>query len=251
MLANPYRKGIPLSDYWVSEKYDGVRGYWNGHRLLTRGGEEIHAPEWFTRGWPSQPLDGELWAGRGRFEFAVSAVRRDKPDDAAWRQISFMLFDLPGSEEVFDRRQLLLIELAAALKQPWMKVVPQHRVADHAALARMLDEIEKQGGEGLMLHRGGSLYRAERSDDLLKFKPQDDAEARVVAHLLGKGKYQGMLGALLVETLEGVRFKLGSGLSDALRRNPPEIGSIVTYRYRGRHAGGIPRFATYLRIRGD
>ena len=54
MLANEYRPDIILAGYWVSEKYDGVRGYWDGRRLLTRGGQVIQAPPWFTAGWPIQ-----------------------------------------------------------------------------------------------------------------------------------------------------------------------------------------------------
>ncbi len=65
MLANVYRPGMPLGDYWASEKLDGVRGYWDGHQLLTRGGERIAAPAWFTAGWPAVAMDGELWAGGG------------------------------------------------------------------------------------------------------------------------------------------------------------------------------------------
>jgi len=132
-----------------------------------------------------------------------------------------------------------------------VQVVEQRKVADHAALQALLDRTVAQGGEGLMLHRGSSLYRAERNDDLLKFKPYEDTEARVVGHLPGKGKYAGMLGALQVETPEGVRFKLGSGLSDAQRRDPPAIGALVTYRYRGFNDSGIPRFAVFMRIREE
>ena len=47
LLANVYRPGMRLADYWVSEKYDGVRGYWDGHTLRTRGGETVAAPAWF------------------------------------------------------------------------------------------------------------------------------------------------------------------------------------------------------------
>ena len=112
--------------------------------------------------------------------------------------------------------------------------------------------VVKQGGEGLMLHRGASHYRAERNDDLLKLKPYQDAEARVVGHLPGKGKYAGMLGALEVETAEGLRFRLGSGLSDAERRAPPPLGCRVTYRYNGiNEKTGTPRFARFMRIRED
>ena len=47
----------------------------------------------------------------------------------------------------------------------------------------------RDGGEGLMLHRLDSLYCAGRSRDLLKYKPDDDADARVLAHLAGQGKF--------------------------------------------------------------
>jgi DNA ligase-1 len=120
-----------------------------------------------------------------------------------------------------------------------------------AALKRQLRQVVKAGGEGLVLHRAEALYLAGRSDDLLKYKPYLDAEARVIAHLAGHGKYTGLLGALVVETESGQRFRLGSGFSDQERRQPPAIGTWVTYRYRDVTASGLPRFASYLRVRTD
>ncbi len=73
----------------------------------------------------------------------------------------------------------------------------------------------------------------------------------MVGHLPGKGKHAGRLGALLVEMPTGQRFRLGAGLSDADRANPPPIGSWVTYRFRGTHEGGLPRFASFVRVRLD
>lgn len=252
ILANLYRDDIPLAEYWVSKKYDGVRGYWDGKQLLTRGSERIHAPQWFTAGWQEVPLDGELWAGRGRFAQAVATVRTMQPDDAAWRGMQFMLFDLPAHPGTSDERDAALQQVVAQIGQPWVRHVGQFRVNDTAQLRAALARTVRQGGEGLMLHRGASLYRAERSDDLLKFKPYLDAEARVVGHVPGKGKYAGMLGALEVETETGLRFRLGSGLSDAERREPPPLGCWVSYRYNGvNEATSIPRFARFLRPRGD
>lgn len=252
MLANNFRADIRLADYWVSEKLDGVRGYWDGEKLLTRGGESIHAPQWFTAGWPNVPLDGELWAGRGRFSHAVSTIRQAQPDDAAWRGVRFMLFDLPDHPGDFSERDVELGRVVAAIGQPWVQHVAQFKVNDPAALRAVLARVVRQCGEGLMLHRGASHYRAERNDDLLKLKHYQDAEARVVGHLPGKGKYAGMLGALEVKTAEGLRFRLGSGLSDAERRAPPPLGCWVTYRYNGvNEKTGIPRFARFMRIRED
>lgn len=251
MLAKVYHQGIDLHAYWVSEKYDGVRAYWDGKRLLTRGGEAITPPAWFVEGWPTTALDGELWAGRGRFSEAVSTARRQTPDDTAWRKMRFMVFDLPAHKGTFDQRLLILKTTVARIGLPWVQAVKQDKVNDHRALQNMLSLITKSGGEGLMLHRGASLYRAERNDDLLKVKLHDDAEARVIAYIPGKGKHIGRLGALLVEMPNGQRFKLGTGFSDAQREQPPALDSLVTYRYRGVNDSGIPRFASFLRVRED
>lgn len=251
LLAQVYRPGLPLQDYWVSEKYDGVRGFWDGRTLRTRGGETVQAPAWFTAGWPEVPMDGELWAGRGRFSHAQSTTRQQQPGDVAWRQMRFMVFDLPGDKGTFDQRLPALNALVESLGQPWVQAVPQRRVANDAALQALLHRTVRAGGEGLMLHRGASLYRAGRSDDLIKVKTHEDTEARVVAHLPGKGRHAGRLGALLVETPSGQRFRLGAGFSDADRERPPPVGSWVTYRFRGTHDGGLPRFASFVRERED
>ncbi len=167
LLAQVYRAGLPLQDYWVSEKYDGVRGFWDGRSLRTRGGATVAAPAWFTAGWPETPMDGELWAGRGRFGHAQSTTRQQQPDEAAWRQMRFMVFDLPTHGGPFDERLPALRALVERLGQPWVQAVPQQRVATEAALQALLRRTVRAGGEGLMLHRGASLYRAGRSDDLL------------------------------------------------------------------------------------
>ena len=256
MLANVYRPGVVLADYWVSEKYDGVRGYWDGKALWTRGGERVAVPAWFTAGWPNVPLDGELWAGYGQFSKAISTVRQQTPSDDAWRAMRFMVFDLPAQGGPFSERIPALNGLISQIDQPWVQTVAQFKVANHQALHSLLLKTVKAGGEGLMLHRGDSLYKGQRSDDLLKFKTHDDSEARVVAHIAGKGKYTGQLGALLVEMpaatgQRALRFKLGSGFTDVQRQNPPPVGVRVSYRFRGLNDSGIPRFATFLRVRED
>jgi DNA ligase 1 len=250
MLAGVYRPGMPLQGWWVSEKYDGVRAYWDGQALWTRHGHRIRAPAWFTGGWPAQPMDGELWAGHGRFTHAASAAARDLPDHAAWRTLRYMAFDLPAEAGPFDTR-IARLHRTLPGAHATLQAVAQHEATTEAALQALLHDTVHRGGEGLMLHRGASAYRGERSDDLLKLKPHLDAEATVVGHVPGRGKYDGLLGALLVETPQGLRFKLGSGLRDADRVSPPAIGSQVTYRYRGLHPDGVPRFASFVRVRVD
>ncbi|WP_369658218.1 DNA ligase [Variovorax sp. V15] len=249
MLAETYRRDMSLADYWVSEKYDGVRAFWDGRQLWTRGGERIVAPAWFTTPLPKQPLDGELWAGRGRFAHAVSTARNQTPNDIAWHEMRYMVFDLPAQPGDFTTRLAALRRLLPITDAPWVVPVPQERATTHEALQALLDKTVKMGGEGLMLHRGASLYKGERGNDLLKVKPYEDAEARVIEHLPGKGRHSTRLGALVVETPEGKRFRLGTGLTDAERENPPAIGTWVTYRYNGLTAKGLPRFARFMRVR--
>jgi DNA ligase-1 len=251
MLANVYQSGVVLGDYWISEKYDGVRGYWDGEKLRTRSGAVIQAPAWFTADWPKIPMDGELWAGRGQFERASATIRQQPGNDEAWRHIQYMVFDLPGQPGAFDQRLPSLQRWLVQLDLPWVQAVRQFKVSNEAELKRHLKEVVQGGGEGLVLHRGGSLYHAGRSDDLLKLKPYDDAEAKVISYLPGKGKYSGLMWALLVEMPDGTRFHIGTGFTDTQRRNPPPAGSVVTFRYQGMTSGGKPRFARFVRVRDE
>src|SRR3989338_5628383 len=148
LLANVYRPGMPLADYWVSEKYDGVRGYWDGHTLRTRGGETVMAPAWFTAGWPTTPMDGELWAGRGRFAHSQSTTRQQQPHEAAWRQMRFMVFDLPRHGGMFDERLRALNALVMQINQPWVQAVPQNLIENDSALQALLHCTVRAGGGG-------------------------------------------------------------------------------------------------------
>lgn len=258
-LATVYHQGLDVSEYWVSEKLDGVRGYWDGKQLLSRQGYPIDAPAWFTARLPAQPLDGELWMGRGQFEAVSALVRSGLKDDQLsqgnksqadrWRQVKFMLFDLPHAPGIFTQRLRQLSDIVKAVDQDWIQLIKQRRVSSDSALMARLEQVVAEGGEGLMLHHQDALYQSGRSGHLLKLKLWQDAEAKVIGHQPGKGKYTGMLGALLVETPTGIRFKLGSGLTDQQRQNPPAIGSIVTYKYTGVSAKGVPRFASFMRVR--
>ena len=249
MLATVYHAGIEVADYYVSEKLDGVRGHWDGHRLYTRSGLAIDPPAWFTAGWPAQPMDGELWLGRGRFDDASALVRSGNANDVAWRRARFMVFDLPADPGPFAARVRHMRALLDHSRNARLHRIPQFRVHDARELDAWLERIVAAGGEGLVLHHRHAHYRAGRSEDLLKYKPYDDAEARVVGYSAGQGKYAGQLGALLVERPDGLRFRIGSGFSDAQRTHPPAIGSHVTYRYNGLTGNGTPRFARFLHVR--
>lgn len=251
LLAQVYQSGIDVQQYLVSEKYDGVRAVWDGKLLYTRQGNVINAPAWFTKGLPKMPLDGELWLARGQFDTLSGTVRKDVPIDEEWRDISYLIFELPNAEGTFEVRAKRIVEIIKQANVTHLKAVRQFRVKDEAELKKRLKQVVAQGGEGLMLHRADASYIAGRSDVLLKLKPYFDAEATVVAYTKGKGKYAGKLGALIVQTPEGIRFKLGSGFSDVQRENPPKIGSIVTYSYKDKTKMGKPKFASFLRVRDE
>jgi len=247
LLAKVYKQEN-VSEWWVSEKLDGVRAIWNGEKLHFRSGKLISAPDWFTENFPEQLMDGELWMGRGTFEKLSGIVRKIQPNHNDWRQVRYMLFELPKHPGTFTRRVRKMVKLTETLKISWLHPIPQIRLNSEDALLNMLDEIVTKGGEGLMLHRADSLYHSGRSDDLLKLKPWQDAEATVVEILPGKGKFNGMMGSLLVTDESGRRFRIGTGFSNKERRNPPAVGTVITYKFTGTTKKGLPKFASILRI---
>jgi DNA ligase-1 len=249
MLAHDAPPGLDPTGYLVSEKLDGVRALWDGAQLRFRSGDAIVAPAWFTAALPARPLDGELWTGRGGFEATVGTVRRARPDDSAWRSVRYALFDLPGDPRPFAQRAVVLASLAPSLRQPFVTAVPQRVLPDATTLARELEAVLAAGGEGLMLHRAAALWRPGRSADLLKVKPWSDAEGVVVAHLPGRGRHEGRLGALRLRLDDGRTFRLGTGFSDAERASPPPVGSRVSFRHQGHTDDGLPRFARFWRQR--
>lgn len=251
LLAKVLDAAANPADYWISEKYDGVRAIWDGRELRFRSGRAVPAPAWFVKGLPEQALDGELWLGRGRFDELSGIVRKSDAVDAEWRQLKYMIFELPGAPGTFTERIAAMQRIVAASRLPNLQAVPQFRIGDSKSLKRRLTEIVAAGGEGLMLHRAEAPYHGGRSDDLLKFKPFEDAEARVIGHEPGKGRFAGLTGALRMEMPNGKRFRIGSGLTEAVRRDPPSVGSLVTYRYQSLTPKGLPRFPRYWRIRDD
>ncbi|TQV75565.1 DNA ligase [Aliikangiella marina] len=250
-LAKVYQSTVNLDQFFVSEKLDGIRAYWNGKQLITRFGNLIYAPKWFTDSLPAVPLDGELWVGRGQFETVSSIVRKHIPDDGEWLRVKFMAFDLPHNLETFANRTNKLKQLIRETSVRHLEYVEQFSIETQEQLDSALAGIDAIGGEGLMLHRANALYQSKRTDDLLKVKSYIDEEAIVLKHLPGKGKYSGLMGSILVETKSGVRFKIGTGFSDLERKNPPSVGSEITFRYRGKTSRGVPRFASFMRIRDE
>ena len=248
LLAKSAPANIDPAGYLVSEKLDGVRALWDGKVLRFRSGRLIAAPAWFTAKLPETPLDGELWIARRQFDALSGTVRKVKPVDAEWQKVNYMVFELPAGSGDFKDRALSLDSIVNTAAWPQLHAIEQTAIANRATLQAKLDDVVQGGGEGLVLHLASAPVATGRSDALLKLKPVQDAEAVVVGHVAGKGKYARMTGALDVKTTDGQRFKLGTGLSDVQRKHPPAIGSTVTYTYRDLTSSGKPRFASFLRV---
>ncbi|MDN2481066.1 DNA ligase [Vibrio agarivorans] len=253
MLAKSYHASVDINQYWVSEKLDGIRAYWDGSMLKTRTGHVIHAPDWFIEPLPVFALEGELWAGREQFHIVQTTVLDDQADDEAWRQIGFHIFDMPHAAGSFQSRYQTIEQWLIALENEGryshLHLVKQFSIESHLELEEKLLALSELGAEGLMLKLINSPYIEGRSEALLKLKTYQDREAIVLGYKMGKGKYQGQVGALLVRNLDGVEFYLGSGLSDVQRETPPSIGSTVTYRFNGLTQYGKPKYPRLLRER--
>jgi len=252
MLPQVYTEGIDVTGWLMSEKLDGVRGYWDGKQLLSKNGNPFYPPAAFTRNYPPFALEGELWGGRRTFEKTVSIVKKQQPHDG-WLELKFAIFDVPQATGGFTRRLQKAKDWFVDHPSQFSFVIPQETIKDNGQLKTELQRVEQSGGEGLIVRNPDTLYAKGRSRDILKVKSFFDMEAVVIAHIEGKGRNRGRLGSLLVELPENtkVRFKIGTGFSDDERGNPPPVGSIITFKYYGFYASGIPRFPSFLRIRTD
>jgi DNA ligase 1 len=252
LLAKKYGGQDPTC-YWMSEKLDGVRAIWDGHSgFWSRTGKPFNAPDWFQVAMPQGVvLDGELFAGRGLFRDTISAVRRKVPRDDQWRGITYLVFDMPQDGGTFEGRMKKLGRILRDEGDPrFVRMVAQKVCGSGADLDRFHREISRGGGEGVMLRLAGSKYEPKRSSTLLKVKDFIDEEARVTGFQKGEGKHRGRLGAYHAELLStGVRFKVGTGLSDAQREHVLPKGAIFTVRYQELTPDGVPRFPVFIAAR--
>lgn len=247
MLLEQYRDQ-PLEGWVMSEKLDGVRGFWDGKRLLSRQGMPFAAPDYFLAEFPPFAIDGELFSERGKFEEISATVRAASPK--GWHKLKLHVFDVPNAKgDLFARLQQLEDYLRTHPNAP-IEIIRQIPIKDKAHLNRFFEEILLTGGEGVVVRDPNADYVWGRSARILKLKAVLDEECTVVAHHLGRGKYADKLGAITCENQRG-RFRIGSGFNDEERTNPPPIGSLITYKYRGLTNQGKPRFATYWRKRSD
>ena len=233
-----------ISGWVMSEKLDGIRAYWDGKNLLTRGGKTIYAPTWFTKDYPPFKIDGELWTKRRDFE-NISSIVRDKIPSAKWKEIKHYIFDVPDVNGTFFTR----LSKVKSYENNYIKILAQIKIKDKKHLQKFLEDIEFKKGEGVVVRDPNVAYINKRTSKALKVKTFHDTECEVIGYTNGKGKYKGLVGSIICKLPNGIEFKIGSGLTLKDRIVPPRIGTNITFKYQEFTKYGKPRFPVYLRVR--
>ena len=231
----------------MSEKLDGVRAYWTGKELVSRSGKIFAVPDWFRKDFPPFEIDGELWTKRGDFENVISIVNKQAPHKA-WMQISYQIFEVPHQKGALMMRLEVLKKWLEKHPNKFIKILPQKVCKSSEYLKRELKRVEALGAEGLVVRNPKTLYVDKRSSQSLKVKSFQDDECLVIGYTKGHGKFEGIVGALLCEWEDRV-LKIGSGLSDEDRKNPPVLDANITFKYNGLTKYGNPKFPVFLRTR--
>ena len=248
LLLKTYKDDLHVAAWLMSEKLDGVRAYWDGKKLISRGGKVFKTPAWFTKDFPPFEIDGELWSKRGDFDNISGIVRTQIPHEG-WKQLTYNIFEVPNQKGGLEQRLKVLEIYLSTQPNRYIKIIKQTTCKDKNHLKTFLKEIEDKGGEGVVIRNVNAPYINKRTSQALKVKSFDDTECEVVGYSKGKGKYKNVVGSLMCKMKNGQIIKIGSGLSDKLRDNPPKIGIIITFKYQGLTKNGKPRFPVFLRVR--
>jgi DNA ligase 1 len=243
LLLKPY-KNQDISGWVMSEKLDGIRAFWDGQNLLTKNGNIINAPKWFLKGYPSFQIDGELWTKRADFE-NISSIVRDKIPSNDWDKVKHYIFEVPNAKgDLFQR-----ISKVKPYENKYIKIIPQIPIKNKEHLNKFLEQINKNKGEGVVVRDPNIDYINKRTSKALKVKSFYDTECEVISYTKGRGKYTNMVGAIICKLSNNIKFKIGSGLKVQDRKNPPKIGTIITFKYKEFTKYGKPRFPVFLRVR--
>jgi len=163
MLPQTYSEQTEVKGWLMSEKLDGVRGYWDGQKLSSKNVNPFSPLPEFIHELPPFALEGEIWGGRGTFEQTVSTVRRQLPH-AGWRQLKFAIFDVPLASGGFTKRLEKARRWFADHPSDYAFVILQINVRDRDHLLGELARIEAAGGEGLIVRSLEALYQVSRAE---------------------------------------------------------------------------------------
>lgn len=252
---------IKIDSFMVSEKFDGVRGIWDGKNMFSKRGNILPIPHCFSQNLAHLGLkngefvEGELWIDYGAFEAISGLLNRKNIACEDFRSVKFLIFNAQlGNKRDFSQNLAEIksrldsaLDSAKGKDLAQIQVIPQHKFSKIADLKDFFNAVVAKGGEGLIVRDSTTAY---------KLKAQNDAECKIIDFSRGKGRLNGKVGAIICESLEdknsgikgGKIFRIGSGLSDEMRTNPPKIGMIITYKFSGVSKNGIPKHARFLRI---
>lgn len=195
---------VGMEGWYVSEKLDGVRAVWSGEGFFTKRGRddrqgdvatakisEINPPKWFIERMPNNmSLDGELYLGRNTFN-QMNALRTDE-HSPEWENVKYMVFDVPDSDATFEDRQELI---KLAVSGPIVHI--KHAVVRSAKdIIQKYINVKKQGGEGLVIRKPGSIYKRGTTSTAIKMKDITIEEAGAATRFVGDAKSTDFVRAL-------------------------------------------------------
>jgi DNA ligase-1 len=247
-LLKKYQPDLNVTDWVMSEKLDGVRGFWDGRQLLSRGGKILTPPKWFIQQYPPFAIDGELWTKRADFETA-SSITNSKNAAKRWREITHQIFEVPNQAGGLLNRLKVLRHYLSKNPSQFIKIIPQIRVKSKVHLNDFLNEVIHQKGEGVVVRNPETPYQTGRLSSALKVKKYIDDECVIVEILGGKGKYTNQMGSVKCQLKNGKIARIGSGFSDNERQNPPTIGVQITFKYYGLTKKGKYKYPVFLRVK--
>lgn len=161
--ANTYNKKVhEIKNWYMSEKLDGIRAYWNGKELISKNGNKIHAPDWFIKSFPKFKLDGELWTKRDDFENIQSIVLDKKPSED-WNKITYNIFEVPNQEGDFLKRLEKLKVWLSFNSNKYIKIIPQYKCKNKNHLDLYLEELLNKKAEGIIIKNPNLDYFTGRS----------------------------------------------------------------------------------------
>lgn len=274
-------KDVPIKVFpiWGSTKFDGVRliakNYGHGKAsIITRQGKSFDLEELKNEIISLQPgvYDGELvvgdgyQAGRTKITGYVNKVLLGKAKTIP--EYTFCIFDYVPLEEWEARECSLTYGMryhALSIQIPYeslgnIRVVKQELLKSLEEVESMFSDRLQKGFEGIMLRYKDDPYKWKRSDSLIKKKAIKDCRLECFDTTDGTGKYEGMIGALICKGKVSGKFvsvKIGTGLTDTDRHNPPEhyVGSLIDIEYNDLvkpensdiHSLFLPRFKRVIR----
>lgn len=173
-----------------------------------------------------------------------------------WDIIPYIMFESGYCATPYSHRLMTLT--GKVFNKEKIRIVESVGVEDIEAARVIFERYLEQGQEGIILKDTTGVWEDKRSKSQIKFKGEEECDLRIVGIEGGTGKYEGMLGAIICESADGVvKTRVGSGFNDEHRKTLGEevVDKIVAIKYnmrsidkQGKHSLFLPIF---IEIRED